>query len=187
MVSPFHSWNFLSSIGSGITFLSFAIFFSIANRKKGKLDPIENWQKTRSPVCRTSLFSYKLADFWLCQREWKRPTEWFRDLYPLSTGHHSQGLLLFIQRVVFDRWLIQIFSLTGARTFLTRLLFVCWASTEMSSCKTEHNYWFQASLCLTAWKINNYSCWVNRPAVSIFGPFDRNCRRTLLTQLTDRF
>merc|ERR1711980_29733 len=25
----FHSWNFLSSIGSGITFLSFAIFFSI--------------------------------------------------------------------------------------------------------------------------------------------------------------
>ena len=24
----FHSWNFLSSIGSGITFLSFAIFFS---------------------------------------------------------------------------------------------------------------------------------------------------------------
>ena len=25
--SSFHSWNFLSSIGSGITFLSFAIFF----------------------------------------------------------------------------------------------------------------------------------------------------------------
>merc|ERR1711902_227102 len=27
----FHSWNFLSSIGSGITFLSFAIFFFVVS------------------------------------------------------------------------------------------------------------------------------------------------------------
>ena len=44
----FHSWNFLSSIGSGITFLSFAIFFHLIFTMGFSLvtaPPIEDYQK----------------------------------------------------------------------------------------------------------------------------------------------
>ena len=43
----FHSWNFLSSIGSGITFLSFAIFFPFLF---SFLTPLKTFGNIKNPV-----------------------------------------------------------------------------------------------------------------------------------------
>ena len=61
----FHSWNFLSSIGSGITFLSFAMFLNEAkDERKGSSTTIcsslrryENQRKDKRNKCWFSIFS----------------------------------------------------------------------------------------------------------------------------------
>ena len=67
----FHSWNFLSSIGSGITFLSFAMFCSW----RGKADPMSTTKRLPhgqglvlfEPIIRESIGCGRSFAFWILE------------------------------------------------------------------------------------------------------------------------
>ena len=69
----FHSWNFLSSIGSGITFLSFAVFSKPSNESPlGPQDSFTRaWRKNRRRhvVIHIFVFFHSLVVYFFIQRK----------------------------------------------------------------------------------------------------------------------